>query len=301
MGTTLSDIACTTAALISLPLFATGVLAQDVNDHPATAELISELKAFHPGTTQLIGLRFTMEPSWHIYWAGQNDTGMAPTVELDLPEGFVAGEILWPTPHRYVSPGDILDHVYEGEITLLIPLTIDSTVEPGSTTIDASLEWLVCSDVCIPGWDDASISLPVASTGEEPSPGEGFASIHKSRAALAIPAPETQVDFTTAWQGEALTISPRGPVERVSFFPGPGSLFVESLLTSGEAKDGPLTLNFDTDGAPVEGVIGSSSAPRTKAARGIIEIQRSPTAPPTRYTVSIPMPDPVMGPPERER
>ncbi|MEM7754184.1 MAG: protein-disulfide reductase DsbD domain-containing protein [Planctomycetota bacterium] len=258
------------------------------DDHPASVSLVSELSAFHPGSTQWIGVKFELDDSWHIYWDGQNDTGMAPTVELDLPEGFSAGDIHWPTPHRYISPGGILDHVYEDEVTLLIPITIDNSVPArGRATISASLEWLVCAEVCIPGWGDSSIELPLSRGGVEP--GAGFASVHAARSALTTPEPETQQDFVTRWSGDRLAIIPTARVERIAFYPGVGSLFVENLLGTGESGD-RLSLPVDAEAEPIRSSAPGESPVLPKAVRGIVEIVRSPTAPPVRYSVVVPFP-----------
>src|SRR5262245_15955955 len=81
-------------------------------DGHAKVSLVSEKRTVTRGSNFLLAVRFDLEPGWHIYWKGQNDTGYPPSVTLDLPEGFRTGEILWPVPKRLVSPGNILDHVY---------------------------------------------------------------------------------------------------------------------------------------------------------------------------------------------
>lgn len=276
------------AATMAVP---TATLAQDVgDDHPAKVSLISDLAAFRPGTSQFLGVHFKLDDGWHIYWAGQNDTGLAPTVDLDLPEGFTAGDILWPTPHRYTSPGNILDHVYEDEVTLLIPITVDDDVEPAaSVTISADVEWLVCADVCIPGWGESAISMPIDSADTDPHPGEGFKAVSAARETLPIPAPESQVDFRVEWSGDTAVITPRGRATFAAFYPSPGSLTVEGLLKSGVSKGGPLRLTVVPDFDLVSEHLLDPEAPAlAPALRGIVEIRRAPTAPPVRYTIEVP-------------
>jgi len=262
--------------------------AQPDEEHPARVSLVSAFDAVRAGETSLIGIRFEMDPKWHIYWDGQNETGLSPTVEWTLPEGVTAGPIHWPTPKRYISAGDILDHVYEDVVTLLVPLTVDDSVEPGgAVTIESSLEWLVCADVCIPGWGESTLTLRVDGPGSERSPGAGHADITAARASLPMKAPDSQVDFSWSWSGETLVITPRRPFERAAFMPGPGSLHVENLLESGVSDEGPLRLRVDTTLGPVGG--RERAGPRAEI-RGVLEIVRGATSPPTRYEVAFPLP-----------
>ncbi len=274
----------------------------DVGDeHPAKATLVSELAGLHPGETQLVGIRFDLQPKWHIYWDGQNDTGLPVTLDWDLPDGFRAGPIRWPVPTRYTSPGDILDHVYEERVTLLVPLTIPANAEPGSTvTLTVDADWLVCADVCIPGWDTLTLDLPVASAGADKAPGEGFRAIEASRASLPVPLPENQRDISVAWSGDELVITPRGAFTRVSFYPGPGSRPIANLLQSGTTtpdRSRSLRLTVNADGAPVGGVETEKAL-----VRGVIDLERGKDRPRVVYLIEIPLAESgaAHGPPPRD-
>ena len=48
-----------------------------------------------------------MQPGWHVYWNGRNDTGTPVRITLTVPEGFAAGDVLWPAPVRHVAAGEI--------------------------------------------------------------------------------------------------------------------------------------------------------------------------------------------------
>lgn len=294
--------------MIALSAMVSSAVAQfegDVGEeHPAKATLVSELAELHPGETQLVGVRFELQPKWHIYWDGQNETGLPTTLRWDLPDGFRAGEIRWPTPHRYVSPGGILDHVYETEVTLLVPLSVPANAEPGSTvTLSVDADWLVCAEVCIPGWDTLTLDLPVASPGADKSPGDGFKAIEASRAKLAKPLPDGQRDVSIAWSGDELVITPRGEFERASFYPAPGSQAVAGLLASGTtepAKAKALRLSVDANASPVGGV---ETEERVGAVvRGIIDLERGEGRPRVMYLIEVPLADAgaAHGPPPRD-
>ncbi|MEO1511318.1 MAG: protein-disulfide reductase DsbD domain-containing protein, partial [Planctomycetota bacterium] len=119
---------------------------------PAVPMLISEFRSLTPGGANAIAVSFDLEPGWHVYWPGQNTTGFPVDIILSLPEGISAGEEIWPTPERYELPGGILDHTFEDQVTVIIPIEVDERVESGRrVTIEAELDWLVCKDACLPG------------------------------------------------------------------------------------------------------------------------------------------------------
>jgi thiol:disulfide interchange protein DsbD len=221
--------------------------AQDAGE-VSKASLVAEATRVQPGQTILLGLQFELESHWHIYWDGRNDTGFAPMVDWTLPEGVTVGPMLWPAPHRYVSPGDILDHVYEGRPTILVPLTIGEDVEAGTTLeIAGQVEWLVCKDVCLPGFGSVSVNLDVASGGNETNAGALPASDPIGRAAARLPQPvlpDRPVDgLDLQWGDEAVTVRFAGATQ-LAFYPASESSSLVSALADGEAKGDTLTLRL---------------------------------------------------------
>jgi DsbC/DsbD-like thiol-disulfide interchange protein len=144
------------AASFALPSFA-------ADEAPKVKpRLIAEPSGLEPGKTTWIGVHFEIQPEWHIYWNGLNDTGFEPRVKWSLPEGLTAGEMLWPAPKRKVAAGFILDHIYEDEVTLLVPIAVsEDFAAKGPLELKAKLEWLVCQEACIPEEAEVKLSLPV--------------------------------------------------------------------------------------------------------------------------------------------
>lgn len=130
-------------------------------DELVNVRLVIEEAGATPGATVHLGVVFEMEPGWHIYWRNSGDTGYPPAITLDLPEGVTAGEIQWPAPQRYEHTG-LVDHIYEGVVTLIVPLRIDSAYEGDWADIRAKVDWLVCKEECLPGARDVSTRLKVA-------------------------------------------------------------------------------------------------------------------------------------------
>lgn len=146
--------------LSTLYLFNTAGTLSAVKNH-VTAELVSEVTSVQPGETFWVALRQQMQPHWHTYYKDPGDSGLPTSIEWQLPEGFQAGPIHWPTPKR-LEQGSIVSHVYENEVLLMVPLTPPVSLKPDTTlTLRAQANWLECGDTCQPGQAEVSLSLPV--------------------------------------------------------------------------------------------------------------------------------------------
>lgn len=129
------------SALLAIPAAAQNHIA---------AELVAEGSA-QPGETVELAIRFTPEPGWHGYWSNPGDAGYSMRLEWDLPPGWQAGAPQYPVPQRLVIAG-LMNHVYEGEYAVLVPLSVPLEVAPGTVVpIALDAEWLACTDkVCVP-------------------------------------------------------------------------------------------------------------------------------------------------------
>jgi DsbC/DsbD-like thiol-disulfide interchange protein len=81
-------------------------------------ELISESLNVVPGETLWLALRLTPTEHWHTYSRWQGDSGEATRLtNWQMPEGAVAGEILFPTPTWLPFPGsELVTFSYEDEV-----------------------------------------------------------------------------------------------------------------------------------------------------------------------------------------
>lgn len=136
-------------------------------ESPVKAQLIAEVKSIQSGKSFWVALRLQMDEHWHTYWQNPGDAGLPTTIEWDLPEGFVAGEILWPFPQRIEEP-PLVTFGYEGEVLLLNEIRAPKILKPGlSVKIKARAEWLMCKESCIPGSAELLIKLPVVEKNPE--------------------------------------------------------------------------------------------------------------------------------------
>ncbi len=62
------------------------------------AELVSDHQDVRPGQSLKLALHFIPDDHWHTYWQNPGDSGLATSIEWDLPDGVEAGAIQWPAP-----------------------------------------------------------------------------------------------------------------------------------------------------------------------------------------------------------
>ncbi|HWV98150.1 MAG TPA: protein-disulfide reductase DsbD domain-containing protein [Candidatus Acidoferrum sp.] len=131
--------------------------------HTRAQLLLAEDQA-RPGDTVLAGIRLQMDPGWHTYWKNPGDSGMATQIQWQLPPGVTAGKVRWPAPEKMPESG-LTTYVYTNEVVLLVPLKLSTEVSPGRLELKATLSWLECEVLCVPGKANVQASLTV---GTEP-------------------------------------------------------------------------------------------------------------------------------------
>jgi thiol:disulfide interchange protein/DsbC/DsbD-like thiol-disulfide interchange protein len=171
------------------------------------ASLVAAETSLQPGRPFTVALRLEHEPHWHTYWINAG-TGYATSLEWQLPPGWTAGPIEWPTPHVVRdTAGNIAGNGYENDTLLPVTLTPPADTKPGETiTLRATAEWLMCKDVCKPGKADVSVTLPVSA--DQPKPNE---STRAAFAAIPSPAPADDLTFTATRSGKTITLAIDGP------------------------------------------------------------------------------------------
>lgn len=158
---------------------------------PQASELVrpalyAESTTVAPGQTVWTDLHLTIAAGWHIYWKNPGDSGLPTEIDWTLPPGFSAGPIDWPVPERF-SVGQIANYGYTGDADLLVPLTPPKDLAADAKPhLAATVKYLVCSEICIPG--EVPVSLDLASGPGTPDPAEA-ALFAAARSRLPVAAP----------------------------------------------------------------------------------------------------------------
>ena len=231
-------------------------------------DLVSEVEAIVPGQPFTVGLHFVMDDHWHVYWRNPGDAGIPPKITWNLPDGFTAGEIQWPTPERiYVDP--LTNYGYDGELLLPVEITPPSNLTPGSSiSLTGKAEWLVCKIACIPG--EAQLSLDLSVTAD-------IGGINKKHADLFASARDNLPLRESGWAVTAdlvdrdivFNISPHewfdGRLDSIEFLPYDKSLIQHSDEQNLVVSDSLYTLTVSRskysldDPEVIEGVLVSTS------------------------------------------
>lgn len=227
--------------------------------------------ALVPGRTVNVALVMTVPDGWHTYWDGLNDSGFPPRLTWTLPAGVTAGEPAWPPPHRHISAGEILDHVLDGEVVAVVPVTVAADVKTGGeVALACRVDWLACRDICVPGRTDTSLELPVttaAAVRPEPA-GAGVI----AAAAARLPRPGNGA-VRGVRNANILTITVPGARSLV-FMPAGDSARPVNLLQQGAATGDRLELALRSEDAtrPVRGVLAVETVPRSAPTHWLIDI-----------------------------
>ncbi len=166
-------IALWSGAALALPAAVAGM-------DKVRAELVVE-GPVAPGGTVTLAFRMTPIKGWHGYWQNPGDAGLGATFTWELPSGWQAGASRYPTPGIYLTQG-LMNHVYEQEYAILVPLTVPASAAPGAQLpVRVHAAWLACSDtLCVP--QDAILSATL-------TVGSGPRDLRFDRWRAALPAP----------------------------------------------------------------------------------------------------------------
>lgn len=110
--------------------------------------------------TLLTGLYIDLEEGWHTYWQNPGDSGIPARINWELPDGFESGELRWPYPQSF-EEGHLLTYGYKEESFLYQPVTVGPEVSSGRYELHADVEFLVCREACLPGFERLSLSVEV--------------------------------------------------------------------------------------------------------------------------------------------
>lgn len=240
----------------------------------ARVELIVGRTAVRPGETIPVGVKFTMEDGWHIYWKNPGDAGQAPSFQWTLPGGgasrmmrggeWSASEPEFPAPVRWEDAGGIVGYGYTGSVIFPAELKVPSSATPGQEVeLRIAAQYLVCKEICLSEYAIDSVTLSVsADSGEEAEDVEAIRSLEAARQLLPVPAEGARAQLQPDGTVQVSAAVPRD-AKRVEFFPNPpAGVVIEELKAKSEG--GQATARFRVrrmagarvEAAEFEGVFG---------------------------------------------
>jgi thiol:disulfide interchange protein DsbD len=206
-----------------------------------TVELISSSATVSaPGA--MLGLRFILEPDWHVYWLNPGDSGEPPTVFWNPPAGLEPGEFLWPAPER-IPVGQLVNYGYHGDVVLPFRIAVATGTSAG--TLEGRASWLLCKDICVPGKARLGITFPLT--------GDAAAAVPAWKQMLADATGRVPAKAPSSWRVEArdagetvaLTIITGRRETGGTFFPLDMGIIADGAPQSPTPLDGGIRFSLD--------------------------------------------------------
>ena len=190
-------------------------------------DLLADRAAVRAGESFSLGVRFRVEPQWHIYWENPGEAGLATEAAFTAPAGYEVGPLRFPGPERFQTPGEgAVSYGYEKTAVLSSTVAAPTRLagEPARFSVKAS--WLVCRDVCLRGKGQAALELPPAGRGQDrarPAHAELF-----DRHRAELPRAFAELRAAHRWErdaGGARLVIGGLRADRVEYFPPGGEDF----------------------------------------------------------------------------
>lgn len=131
---------------------------QEEPDEYVQVRLVADKTNVRGGDMVRIGIEQTIYPTWHVYWKNPGDSGTATNIDWALPSGASVSELEFPTAKK-IPYGPLTNYGYEGQATLLQNLTLPADIGTGPFVLNATVNLLVCHDICIPETHDVFITF----------------------------------------------------------------------------------------------------------------------------------------------
>ena len=181
-------------------------------------------------TEVTVGLHVKLVPGWYLYWLNPGDAGLAPEVIWQLPQGFAAGRLRFPTPQKFVH-GDIVTYGFMDEILILCEIRRPATITRADRQIIiAVLDWMACKESCLTGKTTAQVNLASLSRADLQVSGSlfsRFSSLYpKSLSAAQLTANEARLIRPPGRWTVEIALSGRDAARVSDFYPYPPEDFV---------------------------------------------------------------------------
>ena len=216
-------------------------LSETVETAHARSTLSAETTAFAPGETIWFVFQQVLEENWHVYWRNPGDSGLPLEFRWTLPEGFTAGDIVYPSPER-IPVGPFVNYGHHGAPVFMAPITAPADLAVGAAVpINLSATWLICEEICVPEDGAFSLNVPTAATAANDPSVKAIADAFRAAAPAAFPA---DANFAATEDGLVLSFDVAditGDIEDAYFFSAAEGV-IEPSTPQRVTKDGARLL-----------------------------------------------------------
>ncbi len=224
LAAALACLAAATPAAAALPPGAQVEAIPEGGETRLKATLLADVDSVAPGVPFTVGLRFELDPGWHVYWRHSGQAGLPPRVSFTS-EHVAVEPLDFPAPEVFKeSDGLITTYGYEKDVLLLAPAQVRELAPGAEAELVASVNVLACATVCIPGKLTLTRRFPVT---PKPSPADAatLALFSETRARVPRPAAE-------------LSLAVEGALSQSAVRPGDAFKLAVSVVACAEDKPG---------------------------------------------------------------
>jgi thiol:disulfide interchange protein len=129
-----------------LLFFCIAINAVTVDTGHANVSLVKFESVQGNQTKNLIGIQMDMQKNWHTYWKNPGDSGGPIKVNWSHNDNISISELYWPTP-SLIPYEPLMTYGYKNFV--IFPFEIINSNNKNSF-IEASIDFLICDDVCVP-------------------------------------------------------------------------------------------------------------------------------------------------------
>lgn len=220
--------------------------AQTMNEQENHVQIVAttDFTQMHAGESGFLAINLTTDEDWHTYWPGISDSGYGISFTFETPDSITFGKPIWPTPKRYLQPGNILDHTYEGTVTVLYPFTISDDAKPNDViVISIDANYLVCKEVCLPEKGRATCSITLVDSSTQSKQSDDAPRINQLLAARPLRFDPTASDVRLQWISNAAAIMFRDAT-KIEFYPDQDCTEITDLIKDGASPTNRMEIRF---------------------------------------------------------
>ena len=129
-----------------LLFFCLAINAVTVDTGHANVSLVKYENVKGNQNISLIGIRMDMQKNWHTYWKNPGDSGGPIKVKWSHDANVSISELYWPTP-SLIPYEPLMTYGYKNFV--IFPFEIINSNNKNSV-IEASIDFLICDDICVP-------------------------------------------------------------------------------------------------------------------------------------------------------
>ena len=148
------------AFLTTIPFLGQPVIAavsERLGGEAVSGRLVTAENGVPPDAETLSGgLDLNLGEGWKTYWRSPGEVGIPPAISWEGSKNVASVELLWPMPKRFRAFG-IENFGYDKHVTFPLQVRLS---DPGApVALRASVDLLVCSDICVPQTLDLALDL----------------------------------------------------------------------------------------------------------------------------------------------